>query len=109
MYLLSTYTHEVKQYCDERFFERFCSYDCSKMIVDNSQGLEYTERLMKLINDKDVYHIDVPREPQKTRFLRNVTDSANHVRDKFLQGTYRPGWELDKLKIPTEVLSEETG
>ena len=29
--------------------------------------------------------------------------------DKFIQGSYRPGWELDKPKIPTEVRSEETG
>ena len=28
---------------------------------------------------------------------------------KFIQGSYRPGWELDKPKIPTEVRSEETG
>jgi hypothetical protein len=29
--------------------------------------------------------------------------------DKFIQGNYRPGWELDKPRIPTKVLSEETG
>ena len=27
--------------------------------------------------------------------------------DKFIQGTYRPGWELDKPKMPTKVLSEK--
>ncbi len=29
--------------------------------------------------------------------------------DKFIQGNYRPGWELDKPKIPTKVPSEKTG
>ena len=28
---------------------------------------------------------------------------------KFIQGSYRPGWELDKPKIPTEAPSEGTG
>jgi len=29
--------------------------------------------------------------------------------DKFIQGSYRRGWELDKPNIPTKVPSEETG
>ena len=29
--------------------------------------------------------------------------------DKFIQGSYRKGWELDKPKIPTGVPSEKTG
>jgi len=85
MYLLSTYTHEVKSYCDEIFFERFLSYDCDKIVVDNSQGMEYTDRLRDL-TELNVMHVDVPKEPQRTRFLRNVTDSANAVRSKFLEG-----------------------
>jgi len=72
-------------YCDERFFERFVSYNCDKIIIDNSQGIEYTKRLRGLTG-LDVIHIDVAREPQRTRFLRNVTDSANMVREKFLNG-----------------------
>ncbi len=86
-YLVSSYTHEVKRYCDKRFFERIMSYDADKFIVDNSQGLEYTEHLKKLTGGY-VNHIDVPKEPQETRFLRNVANSANMVRDYFLGGDY---------------------
>ena len=88
MYLLSTYTHEVKKYCDELFFERFCSYDCDKVVVDNSQGMEYTTRLREL-TELNVIHVDVPVEPRDTRFQRNVTDSANIVRSEFLFGDYK--------------------
>jgi len=29
--------------------------------------------------------------------------------DKFIRGSYRPGWELDKPKITTQVPSDKTG
>jgi len=74
----------VKQYCDERFFERFSSFDCDKIVVDNSIGLDYTKRLRGLTDN--VIHIDVPKEPQKTRFIRNVAESANLVRAEFIAG-----------------------
>ena len=83
MYLLSTYTHEVKSYCDKVFFERFMNYDCDKVIVDNSQGSAYALHLRELTNHT-IIDIDVAKEPQRTRFLRNVTDSANAVREVFL-------------------------
>ena len=82
-FMMGCYTHEVKAYCDKIFFERFMNYDCDKVIVDNSQGMAYTERLRE-ITELDVVHVDVAKEPQRTRFLRNVTDSANAVREAFL-------------------------
>ena len=49
MYLISTYTHQVKSYCDEKFFKRFMELDADKIIVDNTPGLEYAKRLKKFI------------------------------------------------------------
>lgn len=86
MYLISTYTHEVKSYCDEKFFKRFNELDADKIIVDNTPGLKYAKRLTEF--HPNIHHLEISVEPEHTRFQRSVSDSANHVRDYFLSGAW---------------------
>lgn len=86
MYLVSTYTHQVKSYCDVKFFKRFNELDADKIIVDNTQGLDYARSLQERFCD-NVHHLEISGEDY--RFQRSVCDSANYVRDYFLDG----GWD----------------
>jgi len=81
-----TYTHKVKSYIDKMYFNRILHMDGEYdfYCVDNTPGLSYMSRLEKF-EIPNLYHIDVPREPHRTNFLRNVTRSANFLRDKFLE------------------------
>ena len=101
--LLATYTNKVKDYCERQFFDRFLSYEADKIIVDNTAGTDYYHHLQEIAG-ADVVHVDVKREPLKTRFLRNVTESANYIRDYFLDNDYRYLIIIESDVIPPKDL-----
>lgn len=89
-YFIAIYTNKVKEYCDKIFIDRV--HDLSKgnqvHIVDNTIGTVYFNKLNELCKSYknfSVYHIDVPKEPKRTQFLRNVEQSVNYLRNIFLQ------------------------
>lgn len=86
---ICTYTNKVKQYCDEQYFSNLLtvSVEHPLCIVDNSEGLEYMGRICELLGDRQnltVEHINIDPQPDRTRFLRCVAESANVCRDVFL-------------------------
>lgn len=83
------YTNQVKDYCDEKFFTALTTALNGQhlMVVDNTEGVEYTERLTKMLSPYEnatVKHIDVFNMPSKTRFHRNVLESVRMIRNHFL-------------------------
>lgn len=81
-YFIAVYTNEVKDYAVSEFFKNFDQFKIGG-IVDNSLNKEYHKKLIAY-SDLPVYHLDVPYEPRKTLFQRNVSQSVNFLRDKFL-------------------------
>jgi len=86
-YLIGIYTNQVKSYCDERFFNRIKQLDCDYLVVDNSRLLNYIDKLGRMGIQNTIW-ADIPEQPKRTQFLRNVTISANIVRDYFLKRDY---------------------
>lgn len=89
-YFIAIYTNKVKEYCDEKFFERV--YALSKgnpvHVVDNTIGDTYFNKLRELCKSYDnfnIHHIDIIKEPKLTQFQRNVSESANYLRSIFLK------------------------
>lgn len=88
-YFIAIYTHECKDYCDKKFFA-WIHYICEGnpvYIVDNSKGYNYLTRLAEITEgfNFNLYKLTVEQQPKKTLFLRNVADSVNLLRDKFLK------------------------
>jgi len=86
-YLIGIYTNQVKSYCDKHFFDRIKQLNCDYLVVDNTIGSGYSNKLKK-IGIENIIHIDIPEQPKRTQFLRNVTISANIIRDYFLERDY---------------------
>lgn len=113
-FFIAIYTHECKSYCDEQFFNNLFQSNLDKAIIriiDNSNNLNYTEKLKSICNkfsniDYNIEHIDVSRNDLTTLFLRNVADSVNYLRDKFLKTDCKYFVILESdLLPPTEWLS----
>lgn len=86
---IAVYTHQLKDYCSEQFFSNLQQLAGGNHvhIVDNTVGTEYFDKLTELTKDfsnTTVEHLYVSPEPDRTRFLRSVADSANACRDAFL-------------------------
>ena len=86
-YLIGIYTNQVKSYCDKQFFDRIKQLNCDYIVVDNSRLLNYIDRLGRIGIQNSIW-ADIPEQPKRTQFLRNVTISANIVRDYFLERDY---------------------
>jgi len=89
-FFIATYTNRVKGYCDTEFLSNLAKLSVNHpvMVVDNTIGEEYTERLTTLTHtypNFSVVHITVPKEPKESQFQRNVTESVNLCRDAFLR------------------------
>ena len=91
---IAIYTNECKSYCDEHFFRNLFFTDltdCTVNIVDNSIDASYIEKILGIISEVcpkvevRVDHIEVSRDDRSTLFQRNVTESANFLRDRFLK------------------------
>ena len=86
-YLIGIYTNQVKSYCDKQFFDRIKQLNCDYIVVDNSRLLSYLDKLGRMGIQNSIW-ADIPEQPKRTQFLRNVTISANIVRDYFLKRDY---------------------
>jgi hypothetical protein len=84
-FFIAVYTNEVKDYAAEAFFKPLASLTVGG-VVDNSTDKQYHQRLMKLTS-LPVYHLEIPYEPKHTLFQRNVAESAQFLRQKFLEST----------------------
>lgn len=88
---ICTYTNRVKDYCDTEFFDNLFKLSVGNpvMIVDNTlDNGAYSKRIETLTHNYPNFNISwlmVPREPARTMFLRNVTESVNLCRDAFLK------------------------
>ena len=83
---IAIYTHSCKKYCDDEFFNNLKNSsigDASIMIVDNSLDINYLDRL-KSITDFPVVHIDIERTDPNMVFHKNVIESVDFLRSKFL-------------------------
>ncbi len=86
-YLIGIYTNQVKSYCDQRFFDRIKELNCDYLVVDNTRELDYIDKLGRMGIQNSIW-ADIPEQPKRTQFLRNVTISANIIRDYFLKRDY---------------------
>ncbi len=89
-YFIAVYTNQVKDYCDEEFFEALfkASKNNQIHIVDNTIGGEYYCKLNDLLDkypNTILHKIEVPREPKISQFQRNVCESVNYLRNMFLK------------------------
>jgi len=107
-YFIAVYTNEVKDYCDEQFFNNLhiVSRDQPVFVVDNTRGKSYFNKLKNLFSEKGytnfwLQHIDIPEEPKQSQFQRNVCESVNQLRYIYLNQTQLPYF----LIIETDVYS----
>lgn len=82
-FFVAVYTNEVKAYADKAFFQPLLQYSRGG-VVDNSTNPGYTQELKNLTN-LAVYHLDIPYEPRITLFQRNVAESVQYLRSRFLE------------------------
>lgn len=102
--LIAVYTNRCKDYCAREFYKSLMELAGNHdiIIVDNSSDSSHAVELMWVARSAnvEVVHIDVPAEPERTRFLRNVALSANRCREKFLQGDYDHMLVIESDVIP---------
>lgn len=82
-FFVAVYTNEVKDYAVQRFFKPLFNFTIGG-VVDNSTNREYYKRL-EGVTKLPVYHLDVPYEPKASLFQRNITESVQFLRQKFLE------------------------
>src|SRR5262249_28402768 len=104
-FFIAVYTHQVKSYCDRLFFRRLHTIagQNSVHVVDNSPDDTYTKQLILLCEGYDTFaitRITVPPDPVATLFLRNVCDSANYLREAFLQTDCRHFMIIESDVLP---------
>jgi hypothetical protein len=104
-YFVAVYTNEVKDYAVPKFFKHFDQFTIGG-VVDNSTNPNYHEKLKKFTN-LPVYHLDIPYEPKKTLFQRNVATSVQFLRELFLKTDCKYFLILESDVIPTPTLLED--
>ena len=119
---VAVYTNKVKRYCDVEFFNALQN-NISKehiYIVDNTNDNgNYANELCKII-DCNIINLDIPEQPEFTKFHRKVTESVLYLRDIFLKSTYKyffiaesdviiPQNTIDALLENIETMPEDTG
>lgn len=82
-YFVAVYTNEVKDYAAKEFFAKFNQFS-KGMVIDNSTNKDYIKILKTHVQNLPVVHLDIPYEPKKTLFLRNVCESVSFLRNQFL-------------------------
>lgn len=82
-YFVAVYTNEVKDYAAEKFFKPLKTLKTGA-VIDNSSSKEYHLKL-KVLTELPVHHLDIPYEPRKSLFQRNVYESVSALRDMFLK------------------------
>lgn len=81
-FFIAIYTNEVKDYAVQAFFAPLAGFTVGG-VVDNSTNKIYHDKL-KGFTSLPVYHLDIPYEPKQTLFQRNVAESVQFLREKFL-------------------------
>jgi hypothetical protein len=113
--LIVTYTNEVKDYCDEEFFNNLLKLSTPQpkiydvLVVDNTPSFRYSAKLscmFKTWGNFKLAHLMVTREPKTSLFQRNVADSANMCRQEFLNGNYDSMLVIESDVIPPVDLIE---
>jgi hypothetical protein len=91
-YFIAVYTNEVKDYCDESFFDNLfvLSRGETVFVIDNTIGFNYYNKLkfsflQKQYTNFELYHLNIPEYPKESQFHRNVCDSVNSLRDRYLE------------------------
>ena len=114
-YFIAVYTNEVNDYCDEVFFDNlFCvSHGEQVQVIDNSIGDTYYVKLQNLFVQKGydnfcINHLHVPEQPKESQFQRNVCDSVNNLRERFLRETGLPYFLILESDVvsPTDLLDK---
>ena len=118
----AVYTNKVKSYCDVEFFNALQN-NISKehiYIVDNTNDNgNYANELRNII-DCNIVNLQIPEEPNTTKFHRKVTESVLFLRDIFLKSDYKyfliaesdviiPPNTIDTLLENIETLPSDTG
>lgn len=118
----AVYTNKVKSYCDVEFFNALQNNISTEHIyvVDNTNdnGV-YASELRNIINCS-IVNLDIPIEPQHTKFHRKVAESVLYLRDIFLKSDYKyflivesdvviPPNTIDTLLNNIETMPPDTG
>ena len=105
-YFIAVYTNKCKEYCDVDFFGNLFNSnigDTQVSVVDNSKDLTYTKRLKNICGERaEVDRIDIKEERMNIRFLKNVTESALLLREKFLEGKWKYFVILESDVLPQD-------
>ena len=119
---VAVYTNKVKSYCDVEFFNALQDNISTENIyvVDNTNDNgAYASELRNIINC-NIVNLDIPIEPQSTKFHRKVAESVLYLRDIFLKSNYKyffiaesdviiPPKTIDTLLNNIETLPPDTG
>jgi len=109
--LIGTPIHICKDYCMERWLENVSKleYPADFMMVDNSPGLEYVEKVKGYctkygIKNYKIEHLELPMEQG---VFERVARSREIIRQEVLSHDYDAwfSWECDQL-IPTNSLGK---
>jgi hypothetical protein len=118
----AVYTNKVKSYCDVEFFNALqnnISTDDIYIVDNTNDNGNYANELRNII-DCNIVNVDIPEEPNTTRFHRKVTESVLFLRDTFLKYNYKyfliaesdviiPPNTIDTLLENIETLPSDTG
>jgi len=118
----AVYTNKVKSYCDVEFFNALqnnISTDDIYIVDNTNDNGNYANELRNII-DCNIVNLDIPEEPNTTRFHRKVTESVLFLRDTFLKYNYKyfliaesdviiPPNTIDTLLENIETLPSDTG
>jgi hypothetical protein len=119
---VAVYTNKVKSYCDVEFFNALqnnISTDDIYIVDNTNDNGNYANELRNII-DCNIVNVDIPEEPNTTRFHRKVTESVLFLRDIFLKYNYKyfliaesdviiPPNTIDTLLENIETLPSDTG
>jgi hypothetical protein len=89
---VAVYTNKVKRYCDQQFFDALNKNISSEniYIVDNSNDAgEYMQDLKGRMQCNYIENLNIPEEPELTKFHRKVAESVTHLRTLFLNSEYK--------------------
>jgi hypothetical protein len=88
-FYIATYTHEVKDYCSEKFYKNLDDifYENKEIhVVDNTENEGHLQCIKnKLKKYNSLTNLTVDYLPKHTLFLRRVSFSVNYLREKFLE------------------------
>jgi len=120
---VAVYTNKVKRYCDVEFFNALQNNISGEHIyvIDNTNDHgSYASELKNIINCKMILNLDIPEEPEATKFHRKVAGSVLYLRDMFLKSEYKyflivesdviiPPNTIDTLLKNIEEMPSDTG